>query len=47
MKKDKIKKPKLTDFYNELDPRGCSSSEYNDYLEALRKYKHQKSTKKK
>ena len=26
------------DFYDEQDPRGCSSSEYNEYLKALGEY---------
>lgn len=36
-KRNKLKsrKPKLSDFYDELDPRGCSTSEYNKYLNAL------------
>lgn len=30
-----MKKPVLNDFYDESDPRGCSASEYNDYLSAV------------
>jgi len=30
-----ITKPQLEDFYNSLDPRGISTSEYNEYLKAL------------
>lgn len=30
-----MKKPELTDFYDESDPRGCSSSEYSLYIKAL------------
>lgn len=33
-----LKEPKLEDFYDEQDPRGCSSSEYNEYLKALGEY---------
>ena len=33
-----LKEPKLEDFYDEQDPRGCSSSEYNEYLKALGDY---------
>ena len=29
------KKPQLEDFYDPTDPRGCSSSEFNDYMRAL------------
>ena len=35
-----MKKPELEDFYDESDPRGCSNSEYNEYLKALRKYEN-------
>lgn len=39
MKKFKtMKRPELEDFYDELDPRGCSSSEYNEYEKALKKW---------
>jgi len=31
-------KPKLEDFYDTSDPRGCSSSEYDDYQKALNSY---------
>lgn len=31
-------KPKLSDFYDELDPRGCSTSEYDKYLKALKEW---------
>lgn len=34
-----MKKPQLEDFYDEQDPRGCSTSEYNEYLKALKEYK--------
>lgn len=37
-----MKKPKLKDFYDELDPRGCSTSEYNEYLKALDVYNKKK-----
>lgn len=30
-----MKKPKLEDFYDESDPRGCSTSEYSEYIRAL------------
>jgi len=33
-----MKKPELEDFYDDLDPRGCSTSEYNKYLAALVEY---------
>ena len=33
------RKPQLTDFYDGLDPRGCSGREYDDYLEALDEWK--------
>lgn len=32
------KLPKLSDYYDETDPRGCSSSEYAEYERALKKY---------
>ena len=32
------KEPKLTDFYDDSDPRGCSSSEYEEYLAAHKKW---------
>lgn len=28
-------KPKLEDFYDQSDPRSCSTSEYNEYIKAL------------
>ena len=31
--------PKLEDFYDELDPRGVSTSEHNEYEKALEKWK--------
>jgi|688.fasta_scaffold14099_9 hypothetical protein len=31
-------KPQLEDFYDTSDPRGCSSSEYNDYQNAVYKW---------
>lgn len=31
-------KPKLEDFYDTSDPRGCSSSEYEDYQKALEQW---------
>ena len=37
-KKDKMKEPQIEDFYDELDPRGISSTEYNEYLKALEEY---------
>lgn len=39
-----MKKPRLEDFYDESDPRGCSSSEYNDYEKALKAYEESKTT---
>ena len=33
-----LKEPKLEDFYDEQDPIGCSSSEYNEYLKDLGEY---------
>lgn len=33
-----MKEPQMEDFYDELDPRGISSTEYNNYLEALEEY---------
>lgn len=33
-----MRKPRLSDFYDELDPRGCSGSEYADYEKALAEY---------
>lgn len=38
LKKDKMKEPQMEDFYDELDPRGISSTEYNEYLKALEEY---------
>ena len=35
-----MKKPELEDFYDENDPRGCSTSEYDAYLNALKKWKN-------
>jgi len=35
-----MKEPKLEDFYDENDPRGCSTREFEKYEEALRKYKN-------
>lgn len=35
--------PQLEDFYDELDPRGISTYEYNKYLKALEKYNNGKS----
>lgn len=32
------KEPKLSDFYDESDPRGCSSSEYDDFITAHKKW---------
>lgn len=32
------KEPKLSDFYDENDPRGCSSSEYDEFLVAKKKW---------
>lgn len=31
-------KPKLEDFYDVSDPRGCSTSKYEEYLKALKKW---------
>jgi len=33
------REPQLEDFYDELDPRGCSSGEYNDYIRALEEFR--------
>jgi hypothetical protein len=33
-----LPKPKLEDFYDTSDPRGCSSSEYEDYANAVKKW---------
>ena len=33
-----LPKPKLEDFYDISDPRGCSSSEYEDYVKAVKKW---------
>jgi len=33
-----MNKPKLEDFYDEYDPRGCSTSEYRNYTKALDDY---------
>ena len=33
-----MKKPELEDFYDNFDPRGCSTTEYNKYLKALKEY---------
>lgn len=33
-----MRKPKLEDFYDVNDPRGCSSSEYDNYIKALQLY---------
>jgi len=30
--------PKLEDFYDDTDPRGCSLSEYDEYIKALSNY---------
>ena len=38
LKTDKMKEPQMEDFYDELDPRGISSTEYNEYLKALEEY---------
>lgn len=35
-----MKKPQLEDFYDEMDPRGCSTSEYESYKEALRNWEY-------
>ena len=34
-----MKEPQLEDYYDELDPRGISSTEYNKYLKDLEEYK--------
>lgn len=34
------REPKLEDFYDELDPRGCSTSEYNTYIKAFKDYEN-------
>lgn len=39
-----MNKPKLEDFYDVDDPRGCSSSEYNQYLLALEEFENQEIT---
>ena len=33
-----MKRPELEDFYDNSDPRGCSTTEYNEYLKALKEY---------
>ena len=33
-----MEKPRLEDFYDETDPRGCSSSEYTDFEKAVKIY---------
>ena len=33
-----MEKPKLEDFYDEMNPRGCSSSEYAAYEAAVKIY---------
>ena len=38
MKKEKLERPLLSDFYDSTDPRGCSSSEYREYQKELDKY---------
>jgi hypothetical protein len=38
-----MKEPQIEDFYDELDPRGISSTEYNEYLKAVEKWKENKS----
>ena len=38
LKTEKMKEPQMEDFYDELDPRGISSTEYNEYLKALEEY---------
>ena len=37
-----LKEPKLEDFYDEQDHRGCSSPEYNEYLKVLKEYENSK-----
>jgi len=34
-------KPKLEEFYDTSDPRGCSTSEYNMYQTALRNWERE------
>ena len=34
----KSKKPRLEDYYDEFDPRGCTTSEYNKFLKAEKDY---------
>lgn len=36
---DSNTEPKLEDFYDCHDPRGFSTSEYNEYLKAVAKFK--------
>lgn len=45
--KNKSKKPQLTDFYDSSDPRGCSTSEYEDYLKVVKKWEKTKKEKNK
>jgi hypothetical protein len=42
-----MKKPKLEDFYDLSDPRGCSTSEYNLWMNALDEWEKIKKGKKK
>jgi hypothetical protein len=35
LKPSKYKKPQLKDFYDVDDPRGCSSSEHDDYVKKI------------
>lgn len=35
-----MKEPQLEDYYDELDPRGISSTEYNEYLKAVEKWEN-------
>ena len=33
-----MKKPEVKDFYDDMDPRGMSTSEHNDYMIALKRW---------
>lgn len=38
------KPPVIEDFYDNTDPRGCNSSEYNAYIKALKIWEEQNTT---
>lgn len=35
-----MKKPQLEDFYDDMDPRGCSTSEFDAYEKALKNWEY-------